>query len=724
MGDAAVIIGFMLVLFGLGLYFYVGGLGGIIGSLSANRTIESARRREHVHSTAAVRADSLSSQPPASAGAGFSRPDILAAIDKKYSNDLTPIEIRVADLVPGLISRVSLERMGIAMADELATFKKIYNNKDDGMDRLIGDTQESYLRKIAAGALEDAVLTRTLTDFKDNERAVLRLTEILHALGEVSARERMEIFAPIVWNEGKCLVRSDVPGFRSGDRLEALRERLGKLLLGHFGETVASAERLQARLRAVLAQPGRVGEGDRAVLERYLFAGARWLAPDSSASSLAPQGTNSRTVLRLGAFEDGGDLLYDLPQSLTTIGMPGSGKSQTQVARNLLHYRGGAVVVDLKGELFDMTGGWRHAEVGPVQCFAPDRPEISATFNPLDWVRGDPIYAWDDAERLADLLVVKTKEAKDPYWEQRGLSLVTTALSYTAIAAPPEQRNMSHVLNQLYAISEDEDRQKWAAALAETGVEQLRLEAKAFRDMPQNQREGVFENARTQLRVWISPAIKAISHTSSINTLGLRTGATLYLCVRDEDLERYATVLRPLIGLSMRDLMFGGPDREAPVVTFFIDEAPRLGRMDILESMIDIGRGYGLRVWLLAQNIGQFRERYKNADGMIGNCMVRCYMNPDEEDAQRLSRLLNEREGLLDGRRKALVEPWQLSGPEYADKIIAFIAKNHPARLTKVMPQDDLVCSGRIGWPLGQAEKDGVLLTILPTSRSQAGVQN
>ncbi|MCF6371253.1 type IV secretory system conjugative DNA transfer family protein [Rhizobium halophilum] len=686
-------LGVVLILVMVAAAVWINRQGGIPGMLAKSRALSFQAPVRGPLSGAPSRTSSLSSRPAGNAGNRFSRKDQLADIDAFYGNDLNALQLVVGDLVPELIPAPSMAKTGEAVALRLT---KDRPRSDDTLSRIVSGGSHAYLEKEAAVALQKSVLTRTLRDASDAERATLRLADILAVLGRLEAREVTQVRLAIIWNDGKCLLETGVPSFQTADRTVELRAGIKDLVTAHAGDQTSAAERVQQALRKALAPTSSVTPDDRQVLERYLFGGARWFVPEATDLGLLPNGPASPTVLRLGGLEQGGDLLYDRPESLATIAMPGSGKSQVQVIRNLLHYRGGALVLDPKGEIHSTTGSWRNREVGPVQCFAPGEPEISAEFNPLDWIRDDPRHAWDDAERIAELLVVQNPNAKDPYWEKRGLALITTALTHTALAAPPERRNMSDVLLQLYSISDESARHRWAAGLADTGHEQLVLEGMTFRDMPSEQREGVFDNARTQLKVWVSPAIKEISQTTTIDTSALRNGGTLYLCVNDEDIERYATVLRAIIGVSMRELMRSGPDRSAPIVTFFIDEAPRLGRMDIIEKSIDYGRGYGLRLWLFGQNIGQFRQRYPNADGMLSNCMVRCFMNPDEEDAQRLSKLLDQREGLLDGRRKALAEPWELRGPEYADKIIAFIARHDPAKLEKVMPHDDPVCRERM----------------------------
>ena len=82
----------------------------------------------------------------------------------------------------------------------------------------------------------------------------------------------------------------------------------------------------------------------------------------------------SAAALIVGHDEDSGRPIYFAGnQSLFSIGAPGVGKTECQVLPNLLSYRGSALVLDVKGELWDKTSAWRQANVGPVLSLGADR---------------------------------------------------------------------------------------------------------------------------------------------------------------------------------------------------------------------------------------------------------------------------------------------------------------------------------------------------------------
>jgi type IV secretion system protein VirD4 len=78
-----------------------------------------------------------------------------------------------------------------------------------------------------------------------------------------------------------------------------------------------------------------------------------------------------------------------------------SGKGVGVVIPNLLHWPDSAVVLDLKGENFDVTAGFRAAHGQAVYAFSPfDEEARSHRWNPLGTVRTSPLH------RVGDLLAI------------------------------------------------------------------------------------------------------------------------------------------------------------------------------------------------------------------------------------------------------------------------------------------------------------------------------
>lgn len=634
-------------------------------------------------------------------------PSSLKDIENFHANELNVVSISVVELQQTLLRGISFYRLGQTMADKLVHIDK-RADEDDYLLKAAGGIQREYLAETAAQALRTAVFQRTLRDLDEAQRATLRLADLLAAIGHMSPIERLQIITPIIWNKGDCLLQPPV-GLRAADMLHEMRQQLTILLEGHLGPVNASVERLQESLRQALAAPKTLTQQERTTLQRMLYQGARWMAPEQAATAMVPKGVPSPSVLRLGRLEGSqAELLYDRNESLITIAPPGQGKSQS-VKRNLLMMDGGAVVIDIKGELYEETAVWRKENVGPVYRFAPSDPENSISFNPLDAIRSNVADAYGDARKLVKLLIVPEDLEKKDYWDKRGLGVLADALLDAAMfeeRGDNGYRTMSAVFDRLYletvadgpeaAESAEKaflqsDFYKWIVHLKGSGIKKLVRSAQALRTLPYKQRESVLDTARTNIEVWQDPYIERLSEISNFDPLSLRNEkATLYICVSLEELEEYASFFRALLGQTFYALCRGKPDRDAPTVTFFLDEMPQLKRLDILEKALDLGRGYGVRLWMFAQNYGQLAEHYKNPAGFLENSYVRQFMGLSLERANEFSRFLGDRLGVIDGKRKPLVEPHELAGPEFRDLILTICQGHEPARVEKVHAYEEL----------------------------------
>jgi hypothetical protein len=110
----------------------------------------------------------------------------------------------------------------------------------------------------------------------------------------------------------------------------------------------------------------------------------------------------------------------------------------------------------------------------------------------------------------------------------------------------------------------------------------------------------------------------------------------------------------------------------SPAILFILDELRRLRNMPPVDESLNIGRRYGLRLWMFAQSLGQLHTAYQNADGMPSSCAVRIFMNPSGADglAERISAELGYVESLNDNSRRRLAEAADLAGPAYRDRQI------------------------------------------------------
>ena len=127
---------------------------------------------------------------------------------------------------------------------------------------------------------------------------------------------------------------------------------------------------------------------------------------------------------------------------LLTCAPAGAGKTVFVLGPNLLSYRGSCVVTDPKGELVLLTLEQRRDRFGH-RCFVFDPFEIlkengirSASFNPLDFIDASSPAFLSQCKDLANMLVVRTGEEKEPHWNDSAELILTSIIAFVCACEP------------------------------------------------------------------------------------------------------------------------------------------------------------------------------------------------------------------------------------------------------------------------------------------------
>ena len=439
-------------------------------------------------------------------------------------------------------------------------------------------------------------------------------------------------------------------------------------------------------------------------MRRRFVDGVYWLTKgemkrSAFAPSASPFGVSFGTL-------DGSDaeVVYAGDGSIMTVAPPRSGKTQCNVFPNLLRWPGPAVVLDVKGEIYDGTSRWRQQHVGPVIRFSPLDTGRTARFNPLAAVRSDSMNIWEDSLFLADMILVPPEQGgggggENRFWNDRAREVLRAVIADVVFWNAPDDRPMAKVVSII-------NRNGWAefidrlrknpeiAAMRDEGASLAAADPKTI--------DGILQTAKSHLGAWTGERIALATRASDWQPLDLRNGTnpTIYICIKPNEIDTYASLLRVVIAQHIRALTSDLPPRGAPPILFVLDELPRLRSMPPIETALETGAAYGIRLWMFAQSVGQMRKAYVNADGMIGSCAVRSYMNPSLEDgtAEAISKQIGYRKGEehhgkggvnTGAAPRLVIEATQLGGPEFANTQIVLGVGSKPAKVHKRFAHQD-----------------------------------
>jgi type IV secretion system protein VirD4 len=338
-------------------------------------------------------------------------------------------------------------------------------------------------------------------------------------------------------------------------------------------------------------------------------------------------------------------------QHVLVMAPPGSGKTAGLVVPTLLSWVESVFVLDLKGELWALTAGWRKEHAGnKVLRFEPAAAVGSCRFNPLDEIRIGTQYEVGDAQNISLLLVDPDGKGLNDHWSKTAQSLLVGCILYLCIRA--RKAGAPATLPALDRMLADPGRKienlwKEMAAFSHPVV------AAAGQDMidrPEMEAGSVVSTAKSYLSLYRDPTVAKNVSGSDFTIADLMhhdTPVSLYVVTEATDKVRLRPLVRILANLVLRRLASGMAfDGGQPTPSYrhklllMMDEFPSLGRLAIMEEALAYTRGYGIRAMIVTQDLSQIHAAYGKDESITGVCGILCAFPPARlETAEHLSKM-------------------------------------------------------------------------------------
>jgi type IV secretion system protein VirD4 len=318
--------------------------------------------------------------------------------------------------------------------------------------------------------------------------------------------------------------------------------------------------------------------------------------------------------IRIGRKSKLQPALVRLPNAVhTAVFAPtGVGKGVSSVIPFVRATDESMVVVDFKGEIARLTAEHRRKAFGH-QIVVLDLFKLVSqapqTFNPLDFIRKDSPTAIDECRDLAEAVVIRTGQEKDPHWVDSAEAWIGALIALVVYYGEPNDRSLQTVRTLLSSPEKLEMAVKlmcasdaWDGMLARMGSQLTHYKDKEL--------GSTLTTTSRFLRFLDTLAVSESTQTSSFNPDDLRRGKmTVYLILPPEHQRAQSPLLRMWIGSLLRAVVRGGL-QEKNKVHFVLDEAASLGHMEALDDAVDKYRGYGVRLQFYYQSVSQLRKSF------------------------------------------------------------------------------------------------------------------
>lgn len=317
---------------------------------------------------------------------------------------------------------------------------------------------------------------------------------------------------------------------------------------------------------------------------------------------------------------------------ILTLAPTRSGKGATAVIPNLLTYDGSILVNDIKGENFAVTARRRRQMGQEVFRLAPFEDDTDH-WNPFDEI-GDGDDAWEDARLIADMLMMERK-SNDQFWDAEAKSILTGFILNVAMSTEGEDRTIAEVRR---ILTLDWARlEPYLEFIEEYGGPQEQRAATQLREQDEKLRKSLMATLDSHLSIWDSSRLARMMSRSDFKLSELKAQRqTIYIIIPPERVAEYAPVLRLFFGMAV-NAMTRSKDKPKLPILFLIDEFPQLGHMGPIEKGLSYLAGYGVNLWLFAQDLNQLASSYgQGSQSIIANCGTKQFFGVSDFDTASL----------------------------------------------------------------------------------------
>lgn len=329
-----------------------------------------------------------------------------------------------------------------------------------------------------------------------------------------------------------------------------------------------------------------------------------------------------------------------------------SGKGVGIVVPNLLHYRDSVVTLDVKGENFEMTAGFRAKCGQEVHRFAPDDESFeTACWNPLGYVREDHNVRTSDLMSITTILYPPS----DDVWSSTAESLFLGLTLYCMDTEKEKEHfNIAYIKKLAVTLDclKDEDtfleyveKRKFYEPLSEDCIFHLRKYAQTSDKM----RTSILISFDSPLGIFADPITARATHSNTFDLRDVRKKRmSIYVCISPASIDRFGKFLNlfftQLLMLNMRVLPQDDPTLKYQCL-MLLDEFPAMGRISIIEKASAYMAGYNMRLLLIFQSKSQVEDKklydVTGAQTMLTNMALQvCFAPRDDKDAKDYSEMI------------------------------------------------------------------------------------
>ena len=419
-------------------------------------------------------------------------------------------------------------------------------------------------------------------------------------------------------------------------------------------------------------------------LNDSLHGSARWAGFDD----IKKMGLLSSEGVVVGAFENkrifGKNkkhyLIHNGAEHILTYAPTRSGKGVGLIVPTLTTWKHSVIATDIKGELWSMTAGYRQQYLNNIVMKFEPASKNSVKWNPLLEIRkGDNEVS--DAQSIALLIVDPMGKGLDDHWVKTAYSLLTGCILYLINDKEKQEKGQVSLsyLDKMLSDPELPLQSLWEA-MSKSDNQVARQVGQDMKDKPENEAGSIVSTAKSELALYRDPIVAKNTNTSDFyvyDIMNSDTPVSLYIVVQPSDQTRISPLFRLLVNMLIRknvsEFKFFQDDKFKDYsalekagrflqgkdtkryntirgtgnykhrMLLMLDEFPSLGKMDEVQKALAYMAGYGIKGYLIVQDLSQLQDKYGKNESITSNCHIQNAYAPNRnETAEYLSKMTGE----------------------------------------------------------------------------------
>lgn len=394
---------------------------------------------------------------------------------------------------------------------------------------------------------------------------------------------------------------------------------------------------------------------------KYLHGSARWAnIKDMEQAGLLHKTMPKGPVVYVGGIKDKGGnfryLVHGGPEHVLCFAPTRSGKGVGLVVPTMLSWSDSVVCNDIKGELWALTSGWRQKYLKSKVIRLEFSSALSAHWNPLDEIRIGTEYEVGDAQNLAMLVVDpdgKGLDGPDGHWKKTAFALYTGLILFVLYEAKnprsPIIKANFHTIDEVLSDKTRSVKELWTA-MKEHENPIVSAAGQDMLDRPDEEAGSVLSTVKSNLSLFRDPIVAKNVATSDFSVRDLMhhdSPVSLYLISQPSDKGRIRPMLRIFVCMCMRLLADKMEFKNGRAVKTYkhrllmmLDEFPALGKMDIVQESLAFVAGYGIKCYLITQDLGQLYSAYGKDESITSNCHIQnCFPAIKDDTCAYISKM-------------------------------------------------------------------------------------